>query len=49
MSDQNRATLVALVSLLVVFGVGAYLAAATLADGSIPLALARKGLPSPRR
>ncbi len=37
MSDRNRATLAALVILFVVFGAGAYLAAATLVDGSVPL------------
>lgn len=37
MSDRNRATLAALVTLFVVFGAGAYLAAATLVDGSVPL------------
>lgn len=37
MSDQNRATLVVLLTLLVLFAVGAYVAAASLADGSMPL------------
>lgn len=37
MSDRNRATLAALVTLFVVFGAGAYLAAATVVDGSVPL------------
>lgn len=37
MSDQNRATLIAVLVLLALFGAGAYVAAAALAGGAIPL------------